>query len=1191
MNVDIKLLKRKEREVYSHLKDFQCATVERVEQLFSAGKTRVLVADEVGLGKTMIARGTIIKQAIKSFSAGKEIFKVVYICSNQNIANQNISKLDFFNATDDYSGEARLSMQHLYIRESEERNKSKYIQLVPLTPDTSFRIGGSRATKGRTMERALIYVMLYRTGMFNEFLLELKDLLIGGASKKSFRTERKNQKRRVKECEENTNGEYPNDFLNHLLDYNKKSHELDKLKEYLYKKHNKSNTEIIATRMIGLLRVLFAKASISRFNPDLVILDEFQRFKFMLDSDECDPETKGLIDLFFDSKGLKILMLSATPYKLYSTLDELDEAGDYSDHYSEFNTVIKFLLDNDDRKFNSFKRIWQSYSSELREYANGLSATIEIKPKAQKALYSVISRTERISVMDTGDYIDDTNTKTSLLIDEADIISYLELEALINQINIVETKSVEYVKSCPYLMSFMNNYFVKQEVVKYINEHPEKINDLDKPYLWLNYDDINSYKNIRKTNARLKSLLDMVINNGSEKYLWVPPSRPYYSLRGAYAQSDLFSKFMVFSSWEMVPRMISTMISYEVEQRTVCKAASLNNVEISYTDRTRYLSNRLQLEDSRMPPIALIYPSKTLANTYYPIRCINRNESLDDIITRTQKKISSLLVKLKKYESADSTKNSSMWYYLAPVLLDYEDDPHSFERANGGYEYWTAFNKLYSYIDNPKDLKLAKMPEDLSLILTYEAIGSFGNCAYRMNGNNKFEAIRLASRLLRYFNTPESAASVVLSYQDDGDNHWKNVLKYCVDGCLQAVLDEYYHIAIDGIQDDNELEKKRKANEKIIGAFEYRTGTFRINVNPIRKNTEKQDDIGMRTHYAAGFRKTAGVTNSEKDVIHIDSIRNAFNSPFKPFVLATTSIGQEGLDFHQYCRKIVHWNMPSNPIDLEQREGRINRYKCHAIRQDLAKKFAGLQIRNNVWNELFEKAVDEYRKPGQSELVPFWCLGSEQRIKIERIIPMYPISKDKSKYERLIKILSLYRLTLGQSRQEELVEFFLKEGKDKSELKGLAIDLSPYSRVSDRWKTKFARGHINSRIKETSDAIRELERFEFLKKEIKELEEKQLELEIQLEDMPTLKRGIKVLDKVENIGELIEYDEEIGRMLIDFGNENTREFDAPVAVGMAIKFVNMADRIIYEDRSQLRLQIQKIEKEIEMKRKDLKQLE
>ena len=49
-------------------------------------------------------------------------------------------------------------------------------------------------------------------------------------------------------------------------------------------------------------------------------------------------------------------------------------------------------------------------------------------------------------------------------------------------------------------------------------------------------------------------------------------------------------------------------------------------------------------------------------------------------------------------------------------------------------------------------------------------------------------------------------------------------------------------------------------------------------------------------------------------------------------------------------------------------------------------------------------------------------------------------------YERLIKILSLYRLTLGQSRQEELLEYLFKEFRDTSELKKLFIDLSPFSK-------------------------------------------------------------------------------------------------------------------------------------------------
>ena len=70
-------------------------------------------------------------------------------------------------------------------------------------------------------------------------------------------------------------------------------------------------------------------------------------------------------------------------------------------------------------------------------------------------------------------------------------------------------------------------------------------------------------------------------------------------------------------------------------------------------------------------------------------------------------------------------------------------------------------------------------------------------------------------------------------------------------------------------------------------------------------------------------------------------------NPYNPMGYSTTPvIGQPMmgqpmmqpmmLDFHNYCRVIMHWNLPGNPIDLEQREGRINRFKCLAIRQNVS---------------------------------------------------------------------------------------------------------------------------------------------------------------------------------------------------------------------------------------------------------------
>ena len=94
-----------------------------------------------------------------------------------------------------------------------------------------------------------------------------------------------------------------------------------------------------------------------------------------------------------------------------------------------------------------------------------------------------------------------------------------------------------------------------------------------------------------------------------------------------------------------------------------------------------------------------------------------------------------------------------------------------------------------------------------------------------------------------------------------------------------------------------------------------------------------------RSHFAVRFGR--GVAEDDSSMLREGQARAAFNSPFWPFVLATTSVGQEGLDFHPYCHAVVHWNLPTNPVDLEQREGRVHRYKGHAVRKNVAAVYGG----------------------------------------------------------------------------------------------------------------------------------------------------------------------------------------------------------------------------------------------------------
>ena len=62
--MDEKAMRKIEYDVMSSLKNFQRATVERIDKLFRENRNRVLVADEVGLGKTLIARGCIAKTGL-----------------------------------------------------------------------------------------------------------------------------------------------------------------------------------------------------------------------------------------------------------------------------------------------------------------------------------------------------------------------------------------------------------------------------------------------------------------------------------------------------------------------------------------------------------------------------------------------------------------------------------------------------------------------------------------------------------------------------------------------------------------------------------------------------------------------------------------------------------------------------------------------------------------------------------------------------------------------------------------------------------------------------------------------------------------------------------------------------------------------------------------------------------------------
>jgi len=140
------------KSVLAGLKDFQRATVDYVvERFYGPDPTRrFLVADEVGLGKTLVARGVIAK-AIDHL-ADKPRIDVIYICSNADIARQNIRRLHIPGCADAAQA-TRLTLLPLKMDDL-RRNR---VNFVALTPATSFEQTGGG---GRKDERVLLYWLL-----------------------------------------------------------------------------------------------------------------------------------------------------------------------------------------------------------------------------------------------------------------------------------------------------------------------------------------------------------------------------------------------------------------------------------------------------------------------------------------------------------------------------------------------------------------------------------------------------------------------------------------------------------------------------------------------------------------------------------------------------------------------------------------------------------------------------------------------------------------------------------------------------------------------------------------------------------------------------------------------------------------------------------------------------------------------
>lgn len=376
---------------------------------------------------------------------------------------------------------------------------------------------------------------------------------------------------------------------------------------------------------------------------------------------------------------MKILLLSATPYKMYTMYHESQE----DDHYQDFIRTVGFLF-NSQQKVEVLEEKTKNYRRALYNLNSGNTDRLDqAKLEIETSLKKVMVRTERLAVTENRDGMVVESKDDLGWLTPQELKSFAVLDQVATHLEVGDT--VEYWKSAPYLLNFMdkNGYRMKEKLIEAASddESCEQLRAVLAAGVdcLLSSTQIEAYQQIDPANAKLRTLLQNAVANGAWQLLWIAPAFPYYKVaEGPYSSPTLqkFTKALVFSAWRVVPKVIAMLCSYEAE-RLAITADSKNG---HYSGRRQAPLLRFGMVDGRtvgMSNFNLIYPCWTLANAIDPLKIMKEQRpagGLPDVSTVTgvvkveiAKRMEPIL---KEIASPGGAFADERWYWAALVLLD-----------------------------------------------------------------------------------------------------------------------------------------------------------------------------------------------------------------------------------------------------------------------------------------------------------------------------------------------------------------------------------------------------------------------------------------------------------------------------------------------------------------------------------------
>ncbi|MGG5823635.1 hypothetical protein, partial [Falsiroseomonas sp. HW251] len=965
------------------------------------------MADEVGLGKTVVATGVVERLAHK---AGKPI-TVFYVANGPTVAHQNRDRLvDFLPRDDRKRAISRADRLGLIPLTARPRGR---VVVYSLTPGTSFPDSNARLSGGKKEERAFIVALIRRA--LPRLLPRIKpNVLQGGVAREETWLALLDAKRKA-----------ANDAPKGLVG----AFRVALGKEFgqpVREKVAEASWSESGRRFAGRLRRALAEAALLAMPPDLIIFDEFQRYRALLsNAGRSDRLVKALLD---GRRGNPpaLLLLSATPYRQY--VSRWEEARGI-EAQSEFFELIEFLAGNrgaDVRR--DAEDAFRAFGSALRGIASLPRASPDLPVverqarDAREAIHRILAplmaRTERrITAAD----LDRTHLLQAPL-QPSDIRVYRHLIEGFAKVD--RSDAIAYWSSIPLPAQAMGKRYEASRRAKFrrdgrlVKLTPGMRDRLEAPTAW--------------PSPKLRALEELA----KPEYLslpWCRPSKSWWPLgKGWEAPQD--TKMLVFSRFRATPPAVAALTSFGVEARYLSKVRG--GYEGSW--------NRSRLEaGSRGPSVmALFHPSPFLALATDPL--LGAGGTLSHARTAVSRQLKSALAALGVKIETDRKargRDRQAWELIAGLdrLAGYQAHSRS---AWDGVTAAGMKDVVARWHGAVPPTGLTR--NEFRKVLTY-AMSAPGAVLAR-------SVLRHAPDKLLSAGLPElvdASWNGLRLYLDKsvfrarlpGKTFPEALLQAVVDGGLEAALDEHLWLRRGTEPSAEALLKDLKTS------FGVGRSSFQFDQVGAVATARK---LRIRCHVAVPF----GATESAKDQRdakgedRADDLRVAFNSPFWPYVLSTTSVGQEGLDFHSWCSRIGHWDLCSSPVDLEQREGRVQRFASLAIRRALAGltgEAALAQVSSmheSLWSRI--QATAEQEHADDTGLAPWWTLPDAE---IGRYVFGLKMGRDSARHARLREARLLYRLALGQPNAEDLVDRLASSDPARlSLLRELSLDLSALRR-------------------------------------------------------------------------------------------------------------------------------------------------